>query len=152
MVDITPVPENVAIKSELKLLLKAWRECWMHIGIVGQTVGPKGPIPERIKKFMRPDSIEAEEPEAQALNEIIDYCVTAILVGYDAGNYEEVLGEIIRTFSSFDRRAEILLGTNVQHEVFKRVLDGLNSDKKIDEVKRATRGRLGAEFTFGVLD
>ncbi len=152
MLDLSPPLKNKLINAELCDLISAWQQTWLTIGLVKSPMGPRGDIPDRIKSGMSAESLAAEQPEETALENLIQYCVAAISIAHQNGTSNLVIDEINTIFTYSNRNARDFFKQQMQAEIFKRVLNNLQTNRTIAEIKMETGQHIGKALTFGFED
>ena len=143
-----------AVKTELGVLLEAWRDEWSEIGHVGVKMGPRW-IYEREKRMMSEERVRAWEPERQAMREVIEYVSTILALAYQDGDQDRMLDEIESFFGSFDHYAKQFYQEFLQKAIFKRTLALVRESEHSEGASRADlvdtqRTRISSVVTFGI--
>ena len=143
-----------AVKTELGVLLEAWRDEWSEIGHVGVKMGPRW-IYEREKRMMGEERVRVWEPEQRAMRKIIEYVSTVLALAYQDGNQDRMLDEIESFFGSFDRHAKQFYQEYLQKAIFKRTLALVRESEHSEGASRADlvdaqRTRIDSVVTFGI--
>jgi len=138
--------------EEFQDFFHAWSSNWASIGRLGQTVGPKF-TPKRIKRMMKDEQLEAEKPEEEAFERLVEYSATSLVIAYREGEYELMVDRINEQYHLGHlqgQRDYPRFISAVMKKAFAMLSSVEGSDSsKIDDIIREQRGEFHPDFKFG---
>ncbi len=138
--------------EEFQNFFHAWSANWTPIGHLGQTAGPVF-TPKRIKKMMSDKQVEAQKPEEEAFEKLIEYSATSLVIAYREGEYELMIDRINEQYHLGHLQGQRDYPRFIS-AVMKRTFAILssveeNDNSKIGEVIQKQRGKFHSDLKFG---